>query len=441
MNIKRIIREEMEELQWVKEIPNTIIVGSCIKSSKGVDWTIEDIQRRFNTVIVKSKKGHKQSWDLTALYIQNREGKLKLCTGETVPPNSIPTPNHLQYPKDVNESDDFDWAKEINPIQAKDLRGYYFNYGSDTKKYTIISIELDDYADELIIHYKYPNSSWGQTFRDNPSEYEHNNMKGDTFIYRVKLGDYRLYDKNGNGVDPRNLVYTDNTFDDDEKKEVWEQKTIKESNSLNWIQDTQPQKKDIINFNKERYQTTLDYDDVKIGDKFIPSGSHIVWTIEDIDNWKMVWGTDWETKKPKLIKYFIVWIRNDKGELKRKSYNNKTGPEFPGSYRPWKKIVNTEINESEDEWEWAKTTQPVELQDPKDWVGRQFGYGQEIIDQMNDDEFERGDYEEYFTITGIDKHNNLVLIKHHPVYLDNHDSSTSPRNLRDYISKGKWVWI
>ena len=121
------------------------------------------------------------------------------------------------------EIGDFNWAKEINPIQCKDLRGYYFNYGSDTKKYTIISIELDDYADELIIHYKYPNSS----------EYEHTHMKGDTFIYRVKLGDYRLYDKNGNDVDPRNLVYTDNTFDDGERKEIWEQ------DGLDWIRDVE----------------------------------------------------------------------------------------------------------------------------------------------------------------------------------------------------------
>ena len=95
----------------------------------------------------------------------------------------------------------------------------------------------------------------------------------------------------------------------------------------------------------------------------------------------------------------------------------------------------------EDEWEWARTTKPIELQDPKEWVGRQFGYGKEIIDQMTDYEIGTRLDEEYFTITGINENGNLTLIKHHPVYGDNHDSRTSPRNLRDYISKGKWVWI
>ena len=87
---------ESDDLQWMKEIPNTIIVGSCIKSSKGVDWIIEHIHIPTNTVIVKSRYGHRQSWDLTALYIQNREGKLKLCTGETIPQNSIPIPHQLR---------------------------------------------------------------------------------------------------------------------------------------------------------------------------------------------------------------------------------------------------------------------------------------------------------------------------------------------------------
>ena len=27
------------------------------------------------------------------------------------------------------EINDFDWAKETNPIQCKDLKGYYFYYG------------------------------------------------------------------------------------------------------------------------------------------------------------------------------------------------------------------------------------------------------------------------------------------------------------------------
>jgi len=59
---------------------------------------------------------------------------------------------------------------------------------------------------------------------------------------------------------------------------------------------------------------------------------------------------------------------------------------------------------------------------------------------MTDDEIEYGDDEEYYTILGIDEHGNLPLVKHHPTYGENYDSSTSPKILRDYISSGLWVW-
>ena len=103
--------------------------------------------------------------------------------------------------------------------------------------------------------------------------------------------------------------------------------------------------------------------------------------------------------------------------------------------------IKKELKESDDEWEWARKTQPIELENPKDWVGRSFGYGQEIIDNMNDNEIDASYDEEYFTITGIDENGNLTLIKHHPIYGESHDSTTSPRNLRDYINKGSWVWM
>lgn len=103
--------------------------------------------------------------------------------------------------------------------------------------------------------------------------------------------------------------------------------------------------------------------------------------------------------------------------------------------------IRPNLNESEnDEWEWVRTTQPVELQNPEDWIGRSFGYGQPLIDGMTDDEIEYGDDEEYYTILGIDDHGNLPLVKHHPTYGENYDSSTSPKILRDYISSGLWVW-
>lgn len=96
--------------------------------------------------------------------------------------------------------------------------------------------------------------------------------------------------------------------------------------------------------------------------------------------------------------------------------------------------------ELEDEWEWVRTTQPIELENPEDWIGRSFGYGQEIIDQMDSAEIELRDDEEFFTILGVDENGNLPLLKHHPIYGENYNSSTSPSNLRHNINKGLWVW-
>jgi hypothetical protein len=133
----------------------------------------------------------------------------------------------------LKESDDFDWAKESNPIQCKDLKGYYFYHGGDTRKFMIddVGAKLPKGYDrgDLKVHY-----TWWDSHTD---DFDWNQMNCDTFIHRVKLGDYRLYDNNGNVIEPRNLAYTDNTFDDDERKEIWEQ------DELDWIRNVQADKR------------------------------------------------------------------------------------------------------------------------------------------------------------------------------------------------------
>lgn len=203
---------------------------------------------------------------------------------------------------------------------------------------------------------------------------------------------------------------------------------LNESEELDWIQDSQPTKKDIISFNNTKYETTLDYDDIEIGDKFIPPGSHIVWTVDDMYEWG-VSSRDYR---------FMVWLKNDKGSIRRKVYNR--GNKFPGDYRPWRKIVNEKIKESIGEWDWAKDITPVELENPEDWVGRSFGYGPEIIDEMSDMELQDGDDKEYYTIDGIDFRGNLPLTRFHPNKAPNRESTTSVNSLRYHISNGRWVW-
>lgn len=128
-----------------------------------------------------------------------------------------------------------------------------------------------------------------------------------------------------------------------------------EIGDLDWIQKSEPDRKDIISFNKERYKTTLNYDNAEIGDKFIPPGSHMVWTVDDKEFWRGKWGND-ENGDPEYYRYFVIWIKNERGDIKRKYYNETTKL-FPGTYRPWRKIVGSNVNESE-EFDWAKEINP-----------------------------------------------------------------------------------
>ena len=302
----------------------------------------------------------------------------------------------------INESeDDFDWAKETNPIQCKDLKGYYFYYGTDPRKFIIGGVSINS-GDELKVHYKW--------YDQHSNKDDWGKMGCDTLIHRVKLGSYNLYDTDDKEVNQRDLAYTDNTFDDDVRKEIWEQ------GELDWVKDTPL----VTIGGKNGYPK----ESVPLGTKVISRVGE-VFTIEDITGGHMdfqhVWGREISP----------AWV-GPKNDDDNKNWHNAL----------WlRRATPKDLNESDDEWEWAKTTQPIELENPKDWVGRSFRYGQEIIDQMSDDEINTSHDEEYFTITGIDENGNLTLIKNHPIYGENHDSSTSPRNLRDYISKDIWVWI
>jgi len=255
--------------------------------------------------------------------------------------------------KEEIESDDFDWARgdiyfSIDYILGKQLYYRYSNINELEQKYGVAVIGFDIEKipkNEIVLG----DIKWSSMFKVN-------SINGNTANIHLNRDDYDeaiQYTVNEVEFYVNVGIYAlENEYGDIVND--FSGKYLKESEELDWIKQSKPNRKDKINYNKERYQTTIDYDNIKIGDKFIPPGSHIIWTVEDIDNWKMVWGND-EHGKPKLIKYFIVWIRNNKGELKRKNYNNKVNAQFPGSYKPWKKIIN--LNESED-FGWAEEIKP-----------------------------------------------------------------------------------
>tara|TARA_R110002020_G_scaffold113236_2_gene260277 strand:- start:18914 stop:20302 length:1389 start_codon:yes stop_codon:yes gene_type:complete len=462
MNIKKIIKEEVDDFDWIREIPahklhyacdviNHIEEGDVVYLT-GYAYYIDDaedpndpnhIEVRFDNdkgiVIKKFSIDGGVTYDyfdvkMDEKFFDNPEDtdEVSFHCEEHMEGWDDPNKNiKLRLGKPLKESNDFDWAKETNPIQYKDLKGYHFFYGSNPKKYTI-----DDVIGDDLIYI------WWDAHND---EYDKNTMNCDTFIHRVKLGNYKLFDNDNKEVNPKDLAYTDGTFDDDERKEIWEQD---ESDDFDWIRN--------VSLTKYRPRIGEYIEVISIGgnEDYRNWLGDYVYAYEDGMYGKTIKGvvkdpppnTDAdlgfslqeENTDDEIYFPFYEYIKTlSNGQYEEyKNLKLEYRPLFPLEVQ----IKNSSINES-DEWEWARTTKPIELQDPKEWIGRQFGYGQEIIDRMDDGEINMSYDEEIFTITGIDENDNLILIKHHPVYGDNHDSSTSPRNLRDYISKGKWVWV
>lgn len=103
-----------------------------------------------------------------------------------------------------------------------------------------------------------------------------------------------------------------------------------------------------------------------------------------------------------------------------------------------RKIIREEI---ENEWDWAINTQPMELQNPKDWIGKHFGYGQSVIDGMYSYEIQRGDDKDYFEIINV-VDDNLIILKHHHTYgVGGVRTNISIKSFIKQINDGNWVWV
>jgi len=103
-----------------------------------------------------------------------------------------------------------------------------------------------------------------------------------------------------------------------------------------------------------------------------------------------------------------------------------------------RKIIKEEIDDFGD-WDWTKKAVPIEDQNPEEWVGKTFGYSQEMKDSFGHSG--NVDGEEVFTINGIDVNGNLSLTKYHPIDGEYSDLGVTVKTLRDSISNGTWVWV
>ena len=115
----------------------------------------------------------------------------------------------------------------------------------------------------------------------------------------------------------------------------------------------------------------------------------------------------------------------------------------PGKYIQYNlsELIPLNVNESEEnDWDWAINSQPLELQDPKDWIGSSFGYGQPLIDDMYDYEIERGDNISSYQIVGVEG-DSLLIVRDHPRFgRGGVESKVYIRGFIDEMNKGNWVW-
>lgn len=204
-------------------------------------------------------------------------------------------------------------------------------------------------------------------------------------------------------------------------------KPLKESNDFDWIDDI-----DAVDPKKPKpgyVYNWVGYSDI-IDDDEVLTDTIIITKIKSADEW---YSGGFE----------IMFVPestspNSEDAVHKQVFDNLVDE---GQIQFLHKLSTDMVNESKDDFDWARDTIPVELEDPKDWVGRSFGYGPEIIDEMSFAEKQMGDDEEYYTINDIDLNGNLSLTRFHPNRPPNSESSTSVISLRDYISNGRWIWV
>ncbi len=411
---------ESDDFDWIKDVKSRLPlrVGTCLtfKHSKEEEEWVED---EYGNMIDHGK----MNWHITSKFIdvynddkptfsmvatdrmgESRQIFMEVEKVKELYEEGVYEPCKRQpYLKRVmkEESDDFDWIKDTKvDVDMEYLHGYYFRWVGDFNLKGNVDFDRKFWVDDISKNRVY--YSWEER-----GERLSNGLTVSDMYNRFESGEYILYDKNDNKMDPKNITWFNEGNDD----EIGPKDITESSDDWNWTKSPT-----VIIGGEGGYPKV----EVKLGDKIIDSQGG-VWVIEDItpseDKW--VWGSGMKTP----------WL-GPKNDEDNKNWHNPM----------WLRKYDENINESGD-FDWARDTIPVELEDPKDWVGRSFGYGPEIIDEMSSMEIEMGDDEEYYTIDGIDRNGNLPLTRYHPNRAPNSESTTSVNFLRDYISNGRWVWV
>ena len=134
-NIKKIIKESLGELEWMKKTNVDLIkLGSVFMDNEDERFVIDSISP--NGLTIKSLDFPKDKVDYTIRKNWRKEDWLKLIDDGDI---------RWSHNKDLNESDELDWIKDIEPTN--------FDFSFDGEEYWVDVSKIDKEGRRKIVNY------------------------------------------------------------------------------------------------------------------------------------------------------------------------------------------------------------------------------------------------------------------------------------------------
>ena len=231
----KILLSELWEKEGYIEEGDILILSGYLADSMGDESMLID-EFKIEVVKRRSKLDHSSFKPLDEISIKHLN-----YVGDEETVSFAPVDGYLEVlkiikpEKDLQESDEFDWIKKIEPLKFYDLVGYYFTWKGPTK-YHITGIVKDSINEKLdAVKFESIDPDTGKKMV--------NVKEGKDFVSFIKDRVWVLYEPNGQIVDPSNLLYPSGSFD---------RFGIKENKDFDfqWLKDVKPIPNSIEKFMK-----------------------------------------------------------------------------------------------------------------------------------------------------------------------------------------------
>jgi|32_taG_2_1085360.scaffolds.fasta_scaffold00163_5 hypothetical protein len=255
MDLNKLIREEIKSMDfdWVKDVTprvllselwekegyieegDILILSGYLADSMGDESMLID-EFKIEVVQRRPKLDHSSFKPLDEISIRhlNYGGDIETISFAPID-GYLEVLKIIKPEKDLQESNEFDWIKKIEPIKFYDLVGYYFTYKGPTK-YHITGIVKDSINEKLdAVKFEAVDPRTGKKIV--------NMREGRDFVSFIKDRVWVLYEPNGQMVDPRNLLYPSGSFGRGEIKE-------NKDSDFQWLKNVKPIPNSIEKFMK-----------------------------------------------------------------------------------------------------------------------------------------------------------------------------------------------